>query len=121
MAVAQAYSSIGQYQHAFDTLQPLYGNTQARWREQAWLDKLDILLKIAYSAAPDSPDREQKMAQFLQELHASEAQFSDPDNLRRLARLAEAGGEMYLAESIGARLLLTSDNPLDFEIGRAHV
>ena len=115
LQLAQAYSSIGQYQNAFDTLQPLYSNAQARWREQAWLSKLDILLKIAYSAPPGSPDREQKMAQFLQELHASEAQFSEPDSLRKLARLAEAGGERYLAESIGARLLLSSDNPLDFD------
>ena len=115
LQLAQAYSTIGQDKNAFDTLQPLYTHTQAHWREQAWLAKLGFLLKIAYSALIVSPEREEKIAQFVQELRVIEAQSSEPDSLRQLARLAEAGGEKYLAESILARLLLSSDKALDFD------
>jgi len=116
LKLAQAYSSIGQYENAYITLQPLYTSTQSRWREEAYLIKLGILLQITYAAAPGSPDRNQKMTQFLQELHAIEAQLADPVALRQLAQLAESGGENFLAERIRARLLLTSDNPFDFDV-----
>lgn len=115
LQLAQAYATIGQYENAYTTLQPLYTNKQTRWRDEALLVKLGILLKIAYAAAPGSPDRKQKMAQFLQELRAIEFRVSNPDTLRQLAQFAESGGEIYLAEYIRARLLLTSNNPVDFD------
>lgn len=115
LQLAQAYASIGQYTNAFATLEPLYTNSQAHWREEATLVKLGILLQLVFAEVPGTPARQQKMMQFSQELHASEALFSDPAILSRLARLAESGGELKLAEILGARLLLTSKNPLDFE------
>lgn len=115
LQLAQAYASIGQYSNAFTTLEPLYTNPQAHWREEATLLKLGILLQLVFAEVPGTPTRQQKMMEFSQELHASEAQFSDPAILSRLARLAESGGELKLAEMLGARLLLTSKNPLDFE------
>lgn len=115
LQLAQAYASIGQYTNAFATLEPLYTNPQAHWREEATLLKLGILLQLVFAEVPGTPARQQRMMQFSQELHASEAQFSDPTILSRLARLAESGGELELAEILGARLLLTSKNPLDFE------
>ena len=113
--LAQAYAAIGQYPNTFATLEPLYTNREANWREEAWLYKLNTLLKIAYAASPDSADREQKMAQFLQELHASESQFTDPLTIRKLIRLAETGGALKLAESIAARLIMNSDQLYDFD------
>lgn len=113
--LAQAYASIGLYENAYAALQPLYSTSEVRWREEALLVKLGILLKIAYAAAPESADRVQKMAHFMREVHASEAQFTDPNTLRQLIRLAESGGEMYLAESIATRLILISDNLIDLD------
>jgi predicted Zn-dependent protease len=115
LQLAQSYASVGQYENAYAALQPLYTNTQARWREEAWLVKLDILLKIAYSATPGSPDRKQKMAQFLRELRASESQFTHPNAFHQFARTAETGSELQLAESIATRFILSSDSLIDLD------
>ena len=115
LQLAQAYASIGLYEETFANLQPLYSSDEIRWREEASLVKLGILLKIAYTAAPGSADREQKMEQFRKELRASASQFSDTNTLRQFARLAEAGGEQHLAESIATRLTLMSDQLADLE------
>ena len=115
LQLAQSYASVGQHDNAFATLQPLYINAQAHWREEAWLVKLDILSKIAYAAAPGSPDRAQKMAQFLRELRASEPQFTPPNIFHQLARKEETGNELKLAENIAARFILGGNNPVDLD------
>lgn len=115
LQLAKSYAAAGQYENALATLQPLFTNTQARWREEALLLKLDILMKIAYSASPGSADREQKMVQFLNVIRTSEAQFSSTKTLREFIALAEKGTESQLAESVATRLMLTSDDPEDLD------
>jgi len=115
LQLAHAYASIGQYTNTFATLQPLYSNREAKWREEAWLYKLDIMLKIAYSTAPGSPERTLKLSQFHHELRVSESKFSHHDTIRKLIRLTETGGENQLAENIAARQIMNSDKLYDFD------
>jgi len=115
LQLAKSYAAASQYENALATLQPLYTNLQANWREEAWLLKLNILLKIAYSATPGSADRKQKMAQFLSVIRASESQFASAKILRQFITLAEKGTDSQLAESVATRLMLTSDDPEDLD------
>jgi len=115
LQLAKAYMSIGQYENAFATLQALHVSTNARWREEAMLVKLGILLNFAFAETSGSPERKQKMAQFQQQLRASEAQFADINTLRQLARLAESGGELQVAERIVLRLMLAGATLQDLD------
>jgi len=115
LQLAKAYVSIGQYENAFATLQPLYASTNTRWREEAMLVKLGILLNFAFAETHGSPERKLKMEQFLQELRANEVQFTDPGSLRQLARLAELGGELQVAERIVLRLILAGATLQDLD------
>lgn len=110
LQLAQAYASIGQYQYAFETLDPLYTNTDAKFRETAWLTKLNILLKIAYEAKPDSVDRHEKMQQFRLAVYTSKPQISDDYVLQHLSRIAQTGGELQLKEYVAARFAISGYN-----------
>lgn len=113
--LARAYVALGQYENAFAALQPLLASADAKWREKALLVKLDILLKMAFAEEPGSAGRERKMAQFKQTFRDCESQMVTEHGLRQLARLAELGGDLNLAEAILARLLLANENLLDLD------
>ena len=115
LQLSKSYAAAGQYENALATLQPLYTNPQAKLREEAWLLKLDILLKIAYSATPGSADRKQKMEQFLGVIRSSESRFTSAHSIRKFITLAEKGTESQIAESVATRLMLTSDDPEDLD------
>lgn len=113
--LARAYVALGQYDNAMAALQPLFASTDAQWREKALLVKLDILLKLAFAEAPGSAGRALKMAQFRQALHDSESRISSAQGMRELAKLAELGGDLNMAEAIFARLLLADENLFDLD------
>ena len=112
--LARDYAILGQYGRALEILQPLYINPDRRWREAAYLDKLDILAKIAYAAQPGSPERAKKMAQFKQALQDSETQLFGMPALKQLALIADSNGEPWLAERLMARYLRNSRKLGDF-------
>jgi predicted Zn-dependent protease len=115
LQLAQAYATTGQYENALGTLQPLFANQSPQLRESALLLRIDILQKIAFSAKPGSPGRENKMLQFRQALQAAETQTFKANGLRQLAKIAASGGELQMAERLMERLLKTSTNLTDLD------
>ncbi len=113
--LARDHAALGQYSRALTVLLPLYTHPDRRWREAAYLEKLDILAKIAYAAQPGSLLRNQEMARFMQALHDGETQVSSLPGLKRLAGIAAANDAPLLAEQLTARYLHYSRRLADFD------
>lgn len=113
--LAHAYASIGQYDNAINSLPTINSNTEQRWREEALIVKLDILSKIAFSAKAKSNEHKNKLAEFKQALRKNESQISLINTLRPFALLAEAGGDLPLAERTANRIYLATNNLADLD------
>jgi thioredoxin-like negative regulator of GroEL len=108
LQLARAYAQTGKYAEALKTLNRLYTNAQADWREAGYLAQLDILQKMTFATPPGSPQRARRLAELRRAMRLAEPHIYRIEALRSLVRSAESTGETELAERVLSQLVRSS-------------